>query len=60
MENLIKAIKEDKSTAVLITELIEDFTEMCPYEIEEALRDIRDSAEIDAWMMKVYRKKLKE
>lgn len=60
MEKLINEIKNRKSIAVLVTELIENFEDMCPCEIEEALREIRDRVEIDTWLMRVYRKEIRE
>ena len=58
MENLINELKERKSPAVLITELIADFEDMCPCEIEEALREIRDRVEASEWLMRYYRMEL--
>lgn len=60
MEKLLNALKDEKSTAVMITELIEELEDMCPVDIEAALDEIRRSAEADAWLRRYYRRKIKK
>lgn len=43
-----------KSTAVLITELIEKIHGMCEADIVRELREIRESAEMDITIRKTY------
>ena len=47
-------------TPVLITELIHDFPSMCEAEIQNALKEIRDSAEKDQDISRIYAKCLKD
>lgn len=60
MEKLLNALKDEKSTAVMITELIEELEDMYPVDIEAALDEIRKSAEADAWLRRCYKRKIKK
>lgn len=64
---IIKGIKEDgkidaecKSTAVLVTELIERLPKMCEVDMVKALEEIRTSAERDTRVRQTYAHILKE
>lgn len=64
---IIKGVKEDgtfdtetKSTAVLITELIEKVPKLCEAEIQHELEDIRKSAERDTRIRQTFAHLLKE
>ncbi len=64
---IIKGIKEDgkidaecKSTAVLVTELIERLPKMCEADVVKALEEIRTSAERDTRVRQTYAHIIKE
>ncbi len=64
---IIKGVKKDgtfdtetKSTAVLITELIEKVPKLCEAEIQHELEDIRKSAEMDTRIRQTFAHLLKE
>lgn len=64
---IIKGIKEDglidaerKSTAVLVTELIERLPKMCEADVCKALEEIRLSAEQDTRMRQTYLRIIRE
>lgn len=57
-DGLIKA--EIKTTAVLATELIGEFPDMCEADITRALRAIRASAEQDERIKRIYSRSLKQ
>lgn len=64
---IIHGVKEDglfdaevKSTATLVTELIDRYTKMCEADIYSALDEIRKSAEQDARARKIYAQVIQE
>lgn len=67
MKTIIKGVNketgcfetEHKSTAVLITELIDGFPKMCEADVTHALEEIRASAEQDSRIRKLYVEGLK-
>ena len=59
-ERLLEEIGKEKSSAVLVTELIANYHRMCPEELYEALVEIRTSIECEEWAHNCYVEDLKK